>query len=224
MVKLVLNASARTGKGTGVARRLRRLENKVPGIIYGEDKAPEQVSFEQKDLVKIFKEETFFSHAVTIRRDGDSEEQVIVRDIQRHAAKGHALHIDFMRISPDRFVKVRVPLHFINADKCIGVKVGGGIISHSTTEVEVSCLPMHIPDFLSVDLAEVDLRGSVHLSDLELPEGVSIVALQYGEDHDLSVASVQPPKGGLTDEDEEEAEEGAVEAVEGEEEDSSEES
>lgn len=204
MAKLTLNAYDRKEKGTASSRRLRH-GDKVPGIIYGDNKDPVQVSFEQKDLLKLFREETFFSHAVTLVKEDKTEEEAILRDLQRHPSRGYTMHIDFMRISPDRPVKVRVPLHFINADKCVGVKIGGGNISHSATEVEVSCLPADIPDFIPVDLAHVDLRESVHLSDLELPEKVSIVALQYGEAHDLPVASVQPPRGGLADELEEEA-------------------
>lgn len=202
MTKLELNALSRDGKGTGASRRLRREQEMVPGVIYGGTKANEMVMFQSKDVIRLLKQETAYSHMVTITRDGGASQKAILREVQRQPARGDAMHLDFMRIDEKREVKVRVPLHFINAENCIGVKMQGGNVSHSMTEVEVSCLPTLIPDFLAVDVLNLNVRQSLHLSDLTLPDGVSIVALMYGEGHDLPVASVQPPRGGLDEEDE----------------------
>lgn len=216
MAKLELSALSREANGTGASRRLRREQDMVLGVIYGGGEDNESVMFQGKDVVRLLKEETAYSHAVTIKREGGGEVQAVLREIQRHPARGDAMHLDFMRVDAKRAVKVKVPLHFLNAEKSVGVRLHAGRVSHSLTEVEVSCLPGLIPDFLEVDMLAVNVRESVHLSDLELPEGVSIVALQYGEAHDLPVASVQPPRGGA-DEDEEldaEGEEPGAEEVE----------
>ena len=207
MTKLELNAQNRTENGRRASRRLRRERDMVPGVIYGGNQANETVMFLSKDVVKLLEDETAYSHAVMIKQEGGGEVQAILREIQRHPARGNPMHLDFMRIDATREVKVKVPLHFINADKCIGVKMDGGNVSHSMTEVEVACLPDLIPDFFEVDMIEVHVRESVHLSDLKIPEGVSIVALQYGDDHDLPVATVRPPRGGLDEEEEDEAQE-----------------
>lgn len=202
-MKLMLNAETRTLTGTRHSRRLRRTKDAIPGVIYGGDKEPDQVIFSRREIVKLMEQETFFSHAVTIQQKDRKEEAAVLRDLQRHPAKGNVMHLDFMRIRADRAINVRVPLHFINEDKCIGVKTQGGNISHSMTEVEVSCLPDIIPDAIIADLLNLNVREALHLSDLDFPEGVSSVALRYGADHDLPVASVQPPRGGLDIEDEE---------------------
>ncbi len=203
MTKLVLNATTREGSGKSASRRLRRLSDSVPGIIYGGNEKPQQVTFPGRELRKILEEETFFSHIVTIQGEHGKEEKVLLRDIQRHPVKGNVTHLDFMRILEDRRVTVRIPVHLVNEDKCIGVKNQGGNISRAITEVEVSCLSNQIPDFIEVDLAHVQVREAVHLSDLELPKGVELTALKQGDDHDLPVVSVQQPRGGLAEDEEE---------------------
>lgn len=206
MIKLELNALSRDTKGTDASRRLRREQEMVPGVIYGGGETNELVMFHSKDVVRLLKQETAYSHRITITSAGGAEVAAILREVQRHPVRGDAIHLDFMRIDENREVKVKIPLHIINADKCPGVKMQGGSVSHSMAEVEVSCLPSLIPDFLEVDVLHLDVRDALHLSDLTMPEGVSLVALLHGDAHDLPIASVRPPRGGADEEDELEGE------------------
>lgn len=205
-----LNAEARADVGKGASRRLRRLEEKVPAIIYGGKKKPESVTFLHKDLAKQLENEAFYSHIITIKQGEDSQE-VILKDLQRHPAKSKFMHADFLRVSKTKKFNTKVPLHFINEDTCVGVKVQGGVVSHNMMELEISCLPANLPEFIEVDLAEVEIGSIVHISDLKLPKGVESVALAHGDDHNLPVANVHQPKG--ADVDEEEATEGEGEAA-----------
>lgn len=189
-----LNAEAREVVGKGSSRRLRRLEDKVPAIIYGgKKKNPQNITLMHKDLIKATENEAFFSHILTLKVDGKGE-QVIVKDMQRHPAKAQIMHVDFQRVSKDVAIHVNVPLHFINEDTSIGVKQQGGVISHSQTEVEISCLPGDLPEYIEVDMENVELDQIVHLSDIQLPKGVEIIALTHGDDHDSPIAAIHTPK------------------------------
>ena len=201
-----------------MARRLRKDAEKVPGVVYGGGKDPVTVAVELRLLSKAMEQQAFFSQIIQLKIDGKSE-QAVLRDLQRHPANEKVLHLDFMRIRADRPIQINVPLRFLNEDDCIGVRQSGGNISRNLIEVEVTCLPAHLPEHLEVDIENLDMGQTVHLSDLELPEGVSIVALTYGEEHDTPVVSVQAPRGGLEDE---EMELGEEELLEGEEETSDE--
>ena len=196
----VLNAETREDEGKGASRRLRRLENKVPAIIYGGKKKPANIKLLHKDLIKQLENEAFYSHIITINVDG-KEESVILKDLQRHPAKLAVLHADFFRISKTKKFQTNSPLHFINEDTCHGVKVEGGVISHTMTSIEVSCLPADLPEFIEVDMAAVELGQTLHISDVKLPKGVTSVALSHGEDHDLPVVSVNKAKAVVVDED-----------------------
>lgn len=211
----VLEAETRIGRGKSTARRLRKESDKVPGVVYGGGKDPVTVAVELRLLSKAMEQQAFFSQIIQLRIDGESE-QAVLRDLQRHPANEKVLHLDFLRIRADRAIQINVPLRFLNEDDCIGVRQSGGNISHNLIEVEITCLPADLPEYLEVDVENLDMGQTVHLSDLELPEGVSIVALSYGEEHDTPVVSVQAPRGGL--EDEEEMELGEEELLEGEEE------
>ena len=188
-----LNAKGREDTGKGASRRLRRLAGEVPAIIYGGKKQPEQVSLAHKDVIKALENEGFFSQVISLDVDGKAED-VVIKDIQRHPAKALVLHMDFLRVSKTTKLTTRIPLHFINEDVCVGVKMGGGLIAHSMTELEIQCLPQDLPEYLDVDMAEVEIGQTVHISDIKLPAGVESVALSYGEDHDLPVATVNKPK------------------------------
>ena len=188
-----LNAKGREDTGKGASRRLRRLAGEVPAIIYGGKKQPEQVSLAHKDVIKALENEGFFSQVISLDVDGKAED-VVIKDIQRHPAKALVLHMDFLRVSKTTKLTTRIPLHFINEDICVGVKMGGGLIAHSMTELEIQCLPKDLPEYLDVDMAEVEIGQTVHISDIKLPAGVESVALSYGEDHDLPVATVNKPK------------------------------
>lgn len=202
--QIVLRAEFRDELGKAASRRLRRLSDKVPGILYGGGVDPVHLSVAHRDLSKAMQEETFFSQILELSV-GDKTQACVLRDVQRHPATDKVQHIDFLRIQEDMPVQMHVPLHYINEDRCVGVKLGGGRIAHNLIEVEVSCLPRDLPEFIAVDVAELEVGSSIHLSDLDLPDGVTIVALGMGEDHDIPVASVAARRGGAVDEVGEEA-------------------
>lgn len=186
-----LAAETRKDQGKGASRRLRRLAARVPGIMYGAGKTPTPIHVGLKELSKALENESFYSHILTIVLDGKAEKAVL-RDMQRHPVKNIPTHIDLQRVDENVKLTMRVPLHFINEDICHGVKEQGGEIHHDLSDVEVSCLPKHLPEFLSVDMAAVNMGNHVHLSDIKLPEGVTLVQLAHG--HDLAVANVHAVK------------------------------
>jgi len=190
-----INANVREVAGKGASRRLRRVANEVPGIVYGDDKAPQNISINHHELSRHLEHEAFYSHVIALNIGGKTE-NVILKDLQRHPSKVQILHADFLRVSKTKKLHVNVPLHFVNEDTCKGVKLGGGSISHNMTHVEVSCLASDLPEYIEVDLADVDVGQILHISDLKLPKGVESVALGHGADHDLPVVSVNKAKGG----------------------------
>ncbi|PKM31410.1 MAG: 50S ribosomal protein L25 [Gammaproteobacteria bacterium HGW-Gammaproteobacteria-11] len=198
MVDFTLKAIARNDLGKGASRRLRRNADMVPAIIYGGDKAPQSVSLEARELNKALENEAFYSHIISISVDG-KKENVLLKALQRHPAKPRIMHADLLRVVAGHKVTVHVPLHFINEDSCVGVKKGGGIISHTISDVEISCLPKDLPEFIEVDMAKVELGQILHLSDLKLPKGATLVALAQGADHDLPVANVHAPRTATAD-------------------------
>ena len=193
MAEYELNAELRSDKGKGASRRLRRHADQVPAILYGAGKEPKPLSIAHKDLYRACENEAFFSHIITIHSDGEAEE-AILKDLQRHPAKDRIMHADFLRIQMDQEISVEVPLHFVNEDNCIGVRQGGGNISHNMTSVEITCLPGDLPEYIEVDVAEVEIGGSIHMSELTLPRGLVIPSLHLGPDHDHVVVSVNAPK------------------------------
>ena len=197
--KLTLDAELRDDLGKSASRRHRRLDKLVPAIIYGGKKAPQPLTVIEKDFEKALQNEAFFSQVIEIKVDGDSEKAVL-KDLQRHPAKNLIMHADFLRIDDKVQIKMNVPIHFINEEKCYGVKMDGGLVQHQATDIEVQCLPGDIPEYVSVDMENVKIGEIVHLSDISLPEGVVSVALALGEDYDLAVASVIAPKGAAIDE------------------------
>jgi len=189
----VLEAQSRANVGKGASRRLRREENLVPAIVYGGDKAPANISLAHNKLLHALENEAFFSSIITVNIDGQSE-SVVLKDLQRHPAKPRLIHADFQRVQADHALHVKVPLHFLNETTAVGVKQGGGTVSHLMTELEISCLPKDLPEFIEVDIAELNIGQSLHISDLKLPSGVSSIALQHGEESDLGVVSIIAPK------------------------------
>ncbi|PLW82885.1 50S ribosomal protein L25 [Kineobactrum sediminis] len=204
-------AEIREDMGKGASRRLRRLADQVPAIIYGGSKDPQPLSIIRKDLEKALESEAFYSHVLAINVAG-SMEKAILKDLQRHPARNSVMHADFLRVDDKVAIKVHVPIHFLNEDTCKGVKLQGGIIQHQENDIEVLCLPNDIPEFIPVDMANLETGDILHLSDVTLPKGVSSVALSLGEDHDLAIASVIAPRGGDI-EDEEEAEAAEAESA-----------
>jgi len=206
MVDFVLNANVRNDIGKGASRRLRRLDNQVPAIIYGLGETPESISLAANQLSHALDNEAFYSHIIELNLDSKIQ-NVILKDVQRHPAKAEILHVDFLRVDLTQKLTIRAPLHFINEEACHGVKVEGGQISHNMNELEIECLPADLPEYIEVDMSEITLGQTLHISDIKLPEGVASVALTHGEDHDLPVAAVVKSKA-IEDDDAVSAEEG----------------
>ena len=208
-----LIADIREDQGKGASRRLRH-QGKVPAIIYGAGRPPRALVFDHNRVIQQLDNESFYSSILNIKV-GEKSQAAILKDVQRHPAKPQVMHMDFQRIVEDEEIKMLVPIHFIGEDVAPGVKEGGGKVSHLITEVEVVCLPRYLPEYLDIDVSELELDAMLKLSDIVLPEGVSIPALAQGEEADRSVVSIHVIKEVII-EDEEEIEPGAV-PVEGEE-------
>ena len=207
--QIQISASPRQEVGTAASRRLRRGADRVPGIIYGGDAEPQLLTLSVHELSRMMQNEAFHSQVLNVVVDGAAE-QAVVRDLQRDPASDKVLHIDFLRIRADRAIQVPVPLHFLNEHDCAGVRSGGNI-SHNLIEVEVSCLPADLPEFIEIDVAHLEMGEALHLSDLDAPDRVTIVALTYGEERNIPVVSVQAPRGGAEDLEEDGEEETGIE-------------
>lgn len=203
-----LNAEVRTDLGKGASRRLRRLAQLVPAVIYGSGKEPVSITVTHKDIQKALLNEAFYSHIITLNV-GKKKEKVVLKDLQRHPAKPRIMHADFQRVSADQAITISVPLHFINEEKCKGVKTGGGSLIKAMTELSISCLPKDLPEFIEVDVLELAVGDALHISQITLPKGVTSVDLIHGHDADNSVVSVLAPRGGSDAEDDAEGEEDA---------------
>lgn len=186
----VVNAELRTDQGKGASRRLRRT-GKVPAIIYGGKDAAQQLSLSHTEMAKHLETEAFYSHILTLKVGG-KEQKAVLKDIQRHPAQPILLHFDFQRIFDDVAIRMAVPLHFKGGDVAPGVKADGGVVEHHLMQLTVECLPKDLPEFIEVDLSNVKLNESVHLSQLKLAPGVTLVDLKNGKD--LSVAAIHIPK------------------------------
>ena len=197
-ISFELAAEFRDDEGKGASRRLRHA-GRVPAILYGGENAPQTVSLSHRELVKALENEAFFSSIVTIKLDG-TDLQAIIKDLQRHPAKPVVMHADFQRVSKDRKINVHIPLHFINQDKCQGVKVQAGMIQHNANQIYITCFPQDLPGYIEVDMTPYSVGESAHISDLKLPEGVESVALLQGPEHDLPLATVLATKGGPVEE------------------------
>lgn len=193
-VSFELDAEIRTDEGKGASRRLRR-ENKIPAVIYGGNKAPQSISLAHNEVMHKLEHEAFYSHILTVNLEG-KQQKAVLKDLQRHPSKPKLLHLDLQRVSATEKLHMNIPLHFINEDTSPGVKQGG-LISHQMNSVEVTCLAKHLPEFIEVDLGALELGHSVHLSDLKLPIGVELVELSHGPEHDLPVATIAMPRGGV---------------------------
>jgi large subunit ribosomal protein L25 len=182
-------AFARKEQGTGASRRLRNA-GQTPGIIYGGTEAPVTISLDHNALYHALKKEAFHSSILDLEVDGKVE-KVLLRDFQVHAYKQLVLHADFQRVDPNKKIHVKVPLHFVNAEVSPAVKLHSAIISHVAVELDVSCLPADLPEFVSVDLSKIDAGQTIHVSDIVLPKGVTAVV--HGDN--AAVAQAVVPAG-----------------------------
>lgn len=197
MAKFELNAEQRDAKGTGASRRLRRA-GKIPAVLYGAGKDSVMLSLEHERVYLNVRNEAFFTSILTVNY-GQQKEQAVLRDLQMHPYKPRIQHIDLQRISATEKLHMRVPLHFTGQDQAPGVKLQGGIVMHHLTEVDVTCLPHQLPEFLAVDISKLNLNESVHLSNIPLPEGVVITSIAHGGG-DLAIATISVVRAAIEEE------------------------
>ena len=183
-------ASRRETQGTGASRRLRR-SGEVPGIVYGGTNQPVSIEMDHNPILLALKVEAFHSSILNLELDGKSE-QVLLRDFQMHPFKSQVLHVDFQRVDANSKLHTRVPLHFVGQESSPAVKLEGAIVSHVLNDLEVSCLPKDLPEFLEVDLSNLTLAHPVHISDIKLPAGVTLIL--HGQDNPV-VATASKPGG-----------------------------
>lgn len=184
-------AFARKELGTGASRRQRNA-GLTPGIVYGGTAAPVNISLDHNALYHALKKEVFHSSILDLEVDGKVE-KVLLRDFQVHAYKQLVLHADFQRVDATHKIHVKVPVHFINGDVSPAVKLHSGIISHVITELDISCLPADLPEFVEVDLSKLDIGHSIHMADIKLPKGVTAIA--HGSDDNFTIATATVPAG-----------------------------
>ena len=187
-----LHAQSRENVGKGASRRLRRLEDMVPGIVYGGHKDPENMMIEHRHVIKALENEAFYSHILTLTI-GKATQKVVLKAVQRHPYKARIQHLDFMRVSASEAITMQVPLHFLNEEACKGVKAGG-LLNKQINDIQIKCLPENLPEFLSIDLENLELDHTLHLSDIILPKGVEIPELTLGAEHDQSLVTVHMPR------------------------------
>ena len=187
-----LNAENREVEGKSSSRRLRRAGS-VPAVIYGGKEEPLRISILEKDIAKASEIPGFATQILSVSISG-KEQNVIVKEIQRHPATQRVLHADLMRVDPDTKISISVPIRFINEESCVGVKMHGGVISRLINDIDITCLASNLPEYLEVDVENLDIGDSIFLSALNLPEGIEIPALALGEDRDQAVVSVAEAK------------------------------
>jgi large subunit ribosomal protein L25 len=198
-----LDAEIRTDLGKGASRRLRHA-GKVPAVLYGAGKEAVSLTLIHNKLFQAQGFEAFYSHVLTLNI-GDEKIEVLVKDMQRHAFKPIVMHLDFLRVDANKELHTHIPLHFINEDIADSIKLNGGHPEHHMIDVEVSCLPADLPEFIEVNLENIELGQTLHLTDLVLPKGVSLLELNKGETHDLAVVTVKLAKGPKAEDDDEAA-------------------
>ncbi|WP_456408216.1 50S ribosomal protein L25/general stress protein Ctc [Thiolapillus sp.] len=198
-----IQAVARNDGGKGASRRLRR-EGLVPGIIYGGGKDPEMIATAHNKLLQHLEHEAFYSSIVEVEVEG-KKQRVVLKDLQRHPAKPFVIHFDLQRVAATDRIKMNVPLHFIGEEEAPGVKAGG-TVSHALVDLEIICEAQNLPEYIEVDVSEMEVGDMLHLTDIKLPEGVEIVAMTHGDEHehDELVVSMQA-KVKVVEEEEEEA-------------------
>ena len=194
MAKLDFNikATVRTDKGKGASRRLRHAD-KVPAILYGGKDEPIALELDHNKVNNMADYEAFYSHILTLEIDG-KKHQAILKDMQRHPYKPKLTHLDFQRVEKGHKLHTNLPLHFLNEETAKGVKDEGGVVVHHVNDVEIMVLPKDLPEYLEVDIANLSVGDTIHLTDLNLPEGVELVELTKGEDHDQAVVSITAPR------------------------------
>ena len=194
-VTFELKAEPRGDLGKGASRRLRRA-GKVPAILYGGGQEPQPLVLSHLDILNQLKNEAVYSHVLTLNL-GERSESVVLRDLQRHPFKPTILHVDFLRVSADRKLRVHVPLHLVNEDTARGVKQQGGVVSRALIDIEIACLPKDLPEFIEIDIADLGMNEALHLSQIPLPAGVELAdKIAPGSDQDAIVVNIHHAHGG----------------------------
>ena len=189
-VSFTFGADRRDQQGKGASRRLRH-HGKVPAILYGGGQPPQALVLDQQNLLTMISNEKFYSSIVQLKIENLTQE-AIVKDVQMHPARNVVVHVDLQRVLENEQIRIRLPLHFRNEAISPGVKTQGGVVSHLLADVEVQCLPKDLPEFLEVDLAEMNLNDTKFLADLKLPPGVVITDLVHGKNR--PVVSIHSPR------------------------------
>lgn len=189
----VLTAKVRNELGKGASRRFRR-SDMLPAVIYGSGKGSVSILLEHVKFAKSLENEAFYTHILTIKSDDGKEEQAVLKALQRHPYKPKILHADFQRVSSTEKITMNIPIHFKGETIAPGVKLKGGIVSHLLSEVEIRCFPQDLPEYIEVDLSQLDLDQTFHLSDLILPKGAEIAGLVAESSNDKAVASIHVPR------------------------------
>ena len=215
MDEFTLVAESRGDMGKGASRRLRKSEI-VPAIVYGAKKAALSIQLKHSDVLKSSSQESFYSQILDLSIDGKVE-RVVLKDMQRHPYKPFVMHMDFQRVDESAALTIRIPVHFLNEEDCIGVKQEGGVIARLMTEIEITCLPKDLPESIEVDVANLSVGDAVHLADLVLPDGVEITSITSGGDGAAAIVQVAMPRM-VEEEEEPDSEEvdGADESSDGE--------
>ncbi len=211
MSTISLEAETRADIGKGASRRLRRLENKVPAVLYGGDKEPQSIHLLHNKVMKALETESIYSSIFDLHVNGKVE-RVILKDLQRHPYKPIILHMDLQRVSAKDVLVKMIPLHFINEDKAPGV-IEGGMVNHTMMQIEVRCQAQHLPEFIEVDLGNMAIDDVLHLSEIKLPKGVHLAADPTVPGHDHPVVSIHVPKVAVIEEEVEEVEEASEESA-----------
>ena len=203
-----LLAESRTDVGKGASRRLRRA-GRLPAVVYGHHSEATPITLDANTVKHQLDNEAFYSHILTLKLNGKSE-RVVLKDLQRHPHKPLAMHLDLQRVSENEALHMNIPLHYLNEEECKGVKQGGGILSRVYNDVEILCLPKDLPEYIEVDVLDLDIGDSVLMNEIKLPKGVELYAAHHGGDIEQPIVTVQPP---VVEEEPEETEEEAAEAT-----------
>jgi len=197
MSNLTFNAESRSDTGKGASRRLRHA-NSVPGIIYGGNVDPQNLTLNHDDIIKSLENEAIYTSIITVNIDG-KENKAVIKDIQRHAYKPKVLHMDFQRVSENEKIHMHVPIHFLGGENAPGVKAGGQM-THNLSDIEVACMAKDLPEYLEIDVSAMNIGDTLHISDLTLPEGVVSAELAHGADHDQPIVAIHKSRA-MSDDD-----------------------
>lgn len=192
-VSFEFEAKERVANGKSAARRLRSIEDRVPAIVYGAGKAPMPISLSHNKVIKALDHEAVYSHILTLNIENGDSSKVVLKALLRHPTKARILHMDFLRINTNEKITMRIPLHFVGEAQAPGMK-DGGVMSKLITHVDVSCLPLDLPEYIDVDVSNLDMGESLHLLQIVMPKGVAFAHAITDEEHDQAIVNIHQPR------------------------------